>query len=92
MAVAASLLLILTLGMAKGRLRSIAATELFPEENATLESLGRRYWQFAPLVPWLMLYNFVTAAFSRRIEWRGTHYVLKSIDEVQVIGRGDTQL
>ncbi len=87
-AVAASLLLIAMLGMAKGRLRSVAAAEIFPEESAALRSYGSRYWQLAPLVPWMMLYNFTLAGVRRRIEWRGTHYILKSANEVRVIRQG----
>jgi cellulose synthase/poly-beta-1,6-N-acetylglucosamine synthase-like glycosyltransferase len=90
LAVAASLLFVVSLGLAKGHLRSVAARELFPEENDALALYGSRYWQLAPLVPWLMLYNFVIAGFIRRIEWRGTHYILRSIDEVQVVRRDNT--
>jgi ceramide glucosyltransferase len=89
MAVAASLFLVLGLGIAKGRLRSVAAGELFPEENAILRSYGSRYWQLAPLVPWLMFYSCLVAGFSRRIEWRGIRYILKSKDEVEVIRMGN---
>jgi ceramide glucosyltransferase len=88
--VIASLLFILSLGVVKGWLRSLAAGELFPEEDATLRCYGSRYWQLAPLVPWLMFYNFVVAAFSRRIEWSGIHYILKSRNEVQVLRRDST--
>ena len=90
LAVTTSLLLVLSLGLAKGYLRSVAARELFPEENAALTLYGSRYWQLAPLVPWLMLYNFVLAGFVRRIEWCGTHYILRSSEEVQVIRRDST--
>jgi len=89
LAVTASLLLVLSLGLAKGYLRSVAARELFPED-AALTLYGSRYWQLAALVPWLMLYNFVLAGFVRRIEWCGTHYILRSSEEVQVIRRDST--
>jgi len=88
--IAVSLLFVLSLGLAKGRLRSVVAGELFPEESATLKCYGSRYWQLAPLVPWLMFYNFVTAGCKRRIEWRGTHYILKSRNEVEVVRRDNT--
>ena len=84
------LLFVLSLGLAKGRLRSVLAAELFPEENATLKGYGCRYWQLTPLVPWLMFYNFVMASFTRRIEWCGTHYILKSRNEVEVVRRDST--
>ncbi|MFB3922077.1 MAG: glycosyltransferase family 2 protein [Terriglobia bacterium] len=79
---------ILALGIAKARLRSIAAREMFPEEADALARYGARYWQLAPLVPWVMLINFVVAGFTRRIEWRGTHYELRSMNEVRVLRRG----
>jgi hypothetical protein len=90
LAIAASLLFVLSLGLAKGYLRSVAARELFPEENAALRSYCPRYWQLAPLVPWLMLYNFVIAGFSRRVEWCGTYYILKSRNEVEVVRRDNS--
>lgn len=82
------LLLILTLlGVAKGYMRTRLARELFSEEESTLTEYGGCYWKLAPLVPWVMLWNFVVAAFSRRIEWRGTYYDLRSASEVRVLRR-----
>jgi ceramide glucosyltransferase len=85
--VAGILLGILALGLAKARIRTVVARELFSRE---LQALGRRgscYWKLAPLVPWVMLFNFVTAGFTRRIEWRGTFYELPSPNEVRVVRR-----
>ncbi len=86
-ATAAILVTVLFLGMAKGRIRSMVAREIFPDEREALARFGSRYWQLAPLVPWTMLVNFVTAGFTRRIEWRGVHYELRSSDEVRVLRR-----
>ena len=83
----AFLVVILALGMAKGKIRSTVARETFPEEREFLAEYGNRYWQLAPLVPWVMLWNFVTAGFTRRIEWRGIRYRLRSDHEVEIIGR-----
>lgn len=88
-AFAALLLAILFLGMAKGFVRTILAREMFPEESADLARYGSCYWQLTPLVPWVMLLNFVVAGVTRRIEWRGTLYELRSRDEVRVVGRKD---
>lgn len=88
-AVTATLLGILLLGIAKGRLRAIVAREVFPEEIASRLRWAARYWQLAPLVPWVMLFNFVVAGFARRIEWRGTLYDLRSASEVRVLRRDD---
>ena len=87
MGITGVLLTILALGFAKGRLRTVVARELFPEDRATLNRYGARYWQLSPLVPWIMLFNFVVAGFTRRIEWRGTKYELRSNDEVKVLRR-----
>jgi len=85
--VAALLVAIQLLGVAKGRLRSIVAREQFAEEAENLKCWGSCYWRLVPLVPWVMLYNFVVAGFVRRIEWRGTVYELRSKNEVRVLRR-----
>jgi ceramide glucosyltransferase len=87
LAVAGTLLAILLLGADKGRIRSIAARELFPAEATSLQRLASRYWQLTPVVPWVMLGNFLVAGFTRRIEWRGTQYELVSQQKVRVLGR-----
>lgn len=81
---AGSILSILLLGLAKAHLRTRVARLTFPED----ERLSREascYWRWWPLVPWIMLVNFVTAAFTRRIEWSGTEYRLISAEEVRVV-------
>jgi ceramide glucosyltransferase len=87
LAMAATLLAILILGFVKGHIRTVVALELFPEEHSILSRLGSRYWQLTPLIPWIMLFNFIVAGLTRRIEWSGTRYELKSVDEVKVLGR-----
>ena len=87
--VAGILLGILALGLAKGRIRTIVARDLFPEEREALRRRGNCYWQLAPLVPWVMFFNFVVAGFTRRIEWRGTLYELPSRNEVRVLRRDE---
>lgn len=81
---------ILFLGVAKGRIRAVVARTLFPEERSTLKRFGARYWQLAPLVPWVMLGNFLVAGFVRQIEWRGTVYELRSSGEVRVLRRSES--
>lgn len=78
---------ILILGMMKGVTRRIAALELFPSERSALARYGGSYWHLTPLIPWIMLFNFVTAAFTRRIEWCGTVYDLRSRDELKIVRR-----
>jgi len=41
-------------------------------------------WPFASL---LYLYNAIVAGFSRRVEWRGITYELKSPNEAVIISR-----
>lgn len=86
-AMAALLAVIQLLGIAKGRIRTIVARELFPEESAILNKYGGCYWKLAPLVPWVMLVNFFVAGFKRRIDWRGTEYELVSRTSVRVFRR-----
>lgn len=83
------LLGIILLGIAKGRIRTVVARELFPEEREALARFGSCYWQLAPVVPWVMLLNFVVAGFTRTTEWRGTRYELTSRNEVRVLGRDE---
>jgi len=85
--VGAALAAVLALGMWKGSIRSVVAREVFPEEREVLVSYGKCYWQFTLLVPWVMLYNFIVAAFARTIEWSGVRYRLRSDHEVEVVAR-----
>jgi len=82
---AGSVISILLLGLAKARLRSRVARLAFPEEMRGADASC--YWRWWPLIPWIMLLNFVTAGLTRRIEWRGTEYELVSPDEVRVLRR-----
>jgi cellulose synthase/poly-beta-1,6-N-acetylglucosamine synthase-like glycosyltransferase len=80
--VATTLFVVLLLGAGKGYIRSIVAREVFPMEIGNGASY---YWLLSPVVPWIMLGNFVAAGFTRRIEWRGTEYELVSHNQVRVI-------
>jgi cellulose synthase/poly-beta-1,6-N-acetylglucosamine synthase-like glycosyltransferase len=75
---------VILLGVAKGYIRSIVTAELFPTEVS-----GRPpcYWNLAPLVSWVMIWNFVTSGLTRRIEWRGTEYELVSAEKIRVVRR-----
>jgi hypothetical protein len=85
--VAAILLAALLLVMSKGSIHEAIAKELFPEEASILSRYGARYWQLSLLVPWVMLINFLMSSVTRRIEWSGTYYELKSPNETRVIRR-----
>jgi len=84
LAVAAFLIAVLLLGAGKGFIRSLVTRELFAAE---IDNGTSCYWRLSPLVPWVMLWNFVMAGLSRRIEWRGTKYELVSCEQVRVIER-----
>jgi cellulose synthase/poly-beta-1,6-N-acetylglucosamine synthase-like glycosyltransferase len=78
----------LLLGLAKARLRESVALQVFPaERNAALQD-SSCYWCYWPLVPWVMLVNFITAGLTRRIEWRGTRYQLISPSKLHDLCRG----
>lgn len=76
---------ILALGAGKAAIRTVVAREVFREEAGTVARYGSRYWQLSPLVPWIMLFNFLVAAFVRRIEWSGVRYELRSASQVRVL-------
>ncbi len=77
---------ILLLGLAKAHLRTRVVRLAFPDEAEVSEDASC-YWRWWPLVPWIMLLNFVAAGLTRRIEWRGTEYQLISTDKMRVIRR-----
>jgi len=77
----------LLLGMAKARLRESVALTAFPEEANTSLRDGSCYWRYWPLVPWVMLVNFITAGLVRRIDWAGTRYELISPTALRVLSR-----
>ena len=76
-------LIIFALGAAKSFIR-------FRAVSSVLRTTGRDLlahvllWPFASL---LYLYNTIVAGFSRRIEWRGITYELKSRNEAVIISR-----
>jgi ceramide glucosyltransferase len=79
--------LILGLGFAKARLRESVALKMFPEEANAIRGRGSCYWRYWPLVPWVMLVNFITAGLTRTIEWHGTRYQLISPTVLRVLSR-----
>jgi ceramide glucosyltransferase len=84
--VAAILGAVLALGAAKGFIRTLVSREMFASQTRGTSC----YWLLSPLVPWVMLWNFVAAGLTRRIEWRGTEYELVSPSQVRVLRRGRT--
>ncbi len=84
------LLAILALGAMKSHLRLRAVSIVISDRR--LRSLGTTLAHVTlwPLASLLYLHNALAAAFSRRIEWRGITYELKSPTETVII-RGELQ-
>jgi len=84
------LLVIFALGAMKSHLRLRAVSIVISDRR--LRSLGTTLAQVTlwPLASLLYLYDALAAAFSRRIEWRGITYELKSPTETVII-RGELQ-
>lgn len=76
-------LLIFALGAAKSFLRFRAVSSVLRTSRRDLVA-HILLWPFASL---LYLYNAILAGFSRRIEWRGITYELKSLNEAVIISR-----
>jgi len=81
------LLAILALGAMKSHLRLRAVSTVISDRR--LRSLGTTsaHVTLWPLASLLYLHNALAAAFSRRIEWRGITYELKSPTETVIIPR-----
>jgi ceramide glucosyltransferase len=76
-------LIIFTLGAAKSFIRFRAISDVLRTSRRDLVA-HILLWPFASL---LYLYNCIVAGFSRRIEWRGITYELKSPGEAVIISR-----
>ena len=75
--------IIFTLGAAKSFIRFRAVSSVLRTSRRDLVA-HILLWPFASL---LYLYNAIVAGFSRRIEWRGITYELKSPSEAVIISR-----
>lgn len=80
------LLLIQLLGVFKGKIRGSVAADIFPEEPS-VRQFKACYWRLAPLVPWIMMANFLASAIHRRVKWRGTEYELLGKNLLRIISR-----
>lgn len=76
-------LIIFTLGAVKSFIRFRAVSGVLQTSRRDLLA-HMMLWPFASL---LYLYNAIVAGFSRRIEWRGITYELKSPGEAVIISR-----
>jgi cellulose synthase/poly-beta-1,6-N-acetylglucosamine synthase-like glycosyltransferase len=87
--VAGALLLTHLLLMGKGLIHTTIAKETFPEEATRLKRHGACYWQLSGLAPWVTWLNLLFSSLTRQIEWRGTRYDMRSVNETRVIQRGE---
>jgi cellulose synthase/poly-beta-1,6-N-acetylglucosamine synthase-like glycosyltransferase len=77
--------IIFMLGAGKAYLRLLAVKLPLKEYDAQLRKGMLAHLTLWPLASALYLYNALSAAFSRRIKWRGTTYELKSPTETVII-------
>jgi ceramide glucosyltransferase len=75
---------ILALGIAAGGLRALAVCRLAPQWRAEIRPLLWAYALMAPLAGIATAFGVVFALASRRIEWRGTRYEMRSPHETLV--------
>jgi hypothetical protein len=77
--------LVLLPGVIGGSLRAKAIAELAPQWR---EAISRHLWAYALLVPvsgMLTLLGVLRAMVSRRIEWRGKVYEMRSPTETRIV-------
>ncbi|MDQ5846836.1 MAG: hypothetical protein M3539_16245, partial [Acidobacteriota bacterium] len=79
------LAIIYLLGAAKAVIRLRAVSTPLQEHRTLLRKSMPAHLLLWPLASALYLFNAVVAAFSRRIEWRGITYELKSPTEAVII-------
>lgn len=81
------LALIFSLGAAKGVVRLRAVNLVLAGSNRMMKMSWLSHFLLWPFASLLFLYNAIVASFSRRIEWRGITYQLKSGGEAVIIER-----
>ena len=81
------LLIIFTLGAAKAFIRWRAVSIPLSEYRSAMRRDLLAHLVLWPVASLLYLYNTLAAGFSRRIEWRGITYELKSPSEAVIISR-----
>jgi hypothetical protein len=72
-----ALLVQLSPGMLKGTNRAVLAKAELGGWKPWFDRHGWVHTWFVPLVTWIWLITLASAAFSNKIEWRGTRYVLR---------------
>jgi cellulose synthase/poly-beta-1,6-N-acetylglucosamine synthase-like glycosyltransferase len=83
----ALLLGVLALGAVSGALRAVALGRLAPRWQPEVRRLLWAYALLSPLVGLVTTYGVLRALASRRIEWRGRSYLMRSPNETLVLER-----
>lgn len=78
---------VLLMGCASGGLRARALARLAPQWRGEVNRHLWAYTLMAPLSGLVTAYGVVSALLSRRIEWRGIRYEMRSPNETVVLGR-----
>ena len=78
---------VLALGCTSGGLRAVALGRLAPQWGGDVRRFFWAYVLMAPLAGLVTFYGVARALVSRRIEWRGTLYEMRSPNETLVLGR-----
>jgi cellulose synthase/poly-beta-1,6-N-acetylglucosamine synthase-like glycosyltransferase len=78
---------VLALGCASGGVRAVALARLAPRWRDDVRRFLWAYVLLAPLAGLVTFYGVARALLSRRIEWRGTLYEMRSPHETVVLGR-----
>ena len=78
---------VLVLGCVSGGLRAVALGHLAPQWRAEVHRWLWAYVLMAPLSGLVTGYAVVRALASRRIEWRGTRYEMRSPNETVILDR-----
>lgn len=81
------LVIMFALGAAKAFIRWRAVNEVLVQHRSAMRRDLLAHVLLWPLASLLYLYNTIAAGFSRRIEWRGITYELKSPGEAVIISR-----
>ena len=78
---------VLLLSWLSGGIRARAVRLLLPEWSAELRRYDCAYVLLAPAASFITVYGFVSSALSRRIEWRGKVYEMRSPSDTLLLGQ-----
>jgi len=71
----------------KGALRTLAVSELLTEWRGRMQEWNWIYPAYAPIVPFLFSWNFITSLLTKTIRWRGIRYELVTPNVTRILKR-----